>query len=1031
MKTLQLYLILSLAFIGSSAYAQTKQHQQIADELFKDTKEIRFQFYLNSKADIKELTKIISIDNVQGLSVQAFASKKGFLKFLEKNYPYNLMKLPREESGSKVVMMKEGQSLKSARAVSAYPTYPQYVSMMQQFAMDYPSLCTFHDLGTLPSGHKILAVRISDNPGVDEDEPEFLYTSTMHGDETAGYPMMLSLIEHLLQNYGTDSKVTNLINNCEIWINPLANPDGTYMAGDLTVAGATRYNDNGVDLNRNYPDPQDGLHPDGEAYQPETIIFMDFAEAHDFVMAANFHGGAEVANFPWDTWATDHPDKIWWEREAREYADSCQANGAASYMNDLYSGSFPGVTNGFDWYEVNGGRQDYMQWWHQCKEFTVELSTDKLLAESSLEDHFNYNLPSLLNYMESSLYGIRGIITDQCTGQPIRAKVFLTGHDFDSSFVYSSLPVGNYHRPINPGTYSVVFSAPGYATQTITGVNVASYSSITTLNVQLVPQSPTANFTTLNIGSCDGIVEFSDLTGSASSWSWDFGDGNVSTSQNPSHAYTSSGTYTVTLTATNCAGTDTEIKTSYINITVATPPTTTGATSTSCAPASLTLGASGTGTLAWYDAPTGGTLVNTGTSYTTPVLSTTTTYYVQSQNAGAPQNVGKPDNTGGGGYFTGSTYHYLIFDAAQAFTLNSVRVYANTTGARTIQLRNSAGTVLQSATVTIPSGMSTVTLNFNVPAGTGLQLGTAGGTSCNLWRTNGSAVFPYSLSGIVDITGSSAGSPGYYYYFYNWEITTDCNSARTPVTATISGIAGIADISISTPDNSICAGASATFTAVPTSGGTSPSYQWQVNGSNVGTSTTTYSSTTLNNGDVVTCIITSSDPCVTDNIDSSNVVTMTVFALPSTPTITMSGADIISSSATGNQWYLNGTPISGATNSTFTPVVNGTYYCLVTDGNGCASDTSNTIVLTTVGINEIDGLRFNLYPNPATTQFTLETNISGTYTLTLFDQLGQKVMVKNCDKPIETIQTNQLRSGVYFVQMNANGVSKTMKLVLK
>ncbi|MBK6966466.1 MAG: hypothetical protein IPH20_21865 [Bacteroidales bacterium] len=73
---------------------------------------------------------------------------------------------------------------------------------------------------------------------------------------------------------------------------------------------ARRYNINGVDLNRNYPDPEDGDHPDGYAWQPETVAFMNFAGQHDFVAAANFHGGVEVVNYPWDTWATGRPMTI-------------------------------------------------------------------------------------------------------------------------------------------------------------------------------------------------------------------------------------------------------------------------------------------------------------------------------------------------------------------------------------------------------------------------------------------------------------------------------------------------------------------------------------------------------------------------------------------------------------------------------------------------------------------------------------------------------------------------------------------------
>jgi hypothetical protein len=182
-----------------------------------------------------------------------------------------------------------------------------------------------------------------------------------------------------------------MVNNMDIWINPLANPDGTYAGGNNSVNGATRYNANFVDLNRNYPDPDDGPHPDGNPWQVETIAFMDFAEGRDFVMSANFHGGAEVVNYPWDTWSHFHADDNWWQYVSREYADTVHDNAPFGYMNYLNNG----ITNGYAWYEITGGRQDYMNYFHQCREFTLEISDIKLLPANQLINHWNYNYRSI------------------------------------------------------------------------------------------------------------------------------------------------------------------------------------------------------------------------------------------------------------------------------------------------------------------------------------------------------------------------------------------------------------------------------------------------------------------------------------------------------------------------------------------------------------------------------------------------------------------------------------------------------------
>jgi len=185
----------------------------------------------------------------------------------------------------------------------------------------------------------LLFAKISDNVNVEEDEPEVMYTSTMHGDETTGYVLMLRLIDSLLSTYGSDSLVTRLVDSCEIWINPLANPDGTYYGGNSSVYSARRYNANNVDLNRNYPDPEDGDHPDGNSWQAETVAFMAFAEAHSLVISTNIHGGAEVLNYPWDTWSQRHADDNWWIDISRMFADTVHAYSPAGYL--LQSRSIP------------------------------------------------------------------------------------------------------------------------------------------------------------------------------------------------------------------------------------------------------------------------------------------------------------------------------------------------------------------------------------------------------------------------------------------------------------------------------------------------------------------------------------------------------------------------------------------------------------------------------------------------------------------------------------------------------------------
>ena len=308
---------------------------------------------------------------------------------------------------------------------------------------------------------------------------------------------------------------------------------------------------------------------------------------------------------------------------------------------------------------------------------------------------------------------------------------------------------------------------------------------------------PTVNFGSTSKSSCTGLIQFVDSSfNEPKSWLWNFGDGSTSTLQNPTHTYSANGTYQVKLVASNNYGEDSLIRTSYININMPTAPVTTGASHTG--DGSVTLTATGNNTLNWYDAPNGGNLVNTGQTFNTPVLTTTTTYYVENDIVSAIQSVGLASSTlsgSTGGYYTSSGVQGLIFDALAPVTIKSVTVYSNASASRTILLKNSSGTVINTLTTTIASGTQSVTLNFDVPAGTGYVITCSAG--CNLWRDKSGAVYPYSISNLISITGNTAGSAGYYYYFYNWQVQADnCTSPRTPVVATIIGGTGINENSV-------------------------------------------------------------------------------------------------------------------------------------------------------------------------------------------------------------------------------------------
>jgi len=409
---------------------------------------------------LNEVGNIISVDRFDGSSIDAYANKEQFDDFLKTGLQFSVLK---PASMLHVPKMTDENNLREMYDWDSYPTYEAYVSMMQQFAADYPDLCEVVSIDTLASGREILFIHINNDLTQEQNEPEFMYTSSIHGNELTGYVLMLRYIDYLLSNYATSDRIKNLVNNIDIWINPLSNPDGTYQGGNGSVYGATRFNALGVDLNRNYADPDDGQHPDGKVYQSETKAFMNFAKAHHFVMSANFHGGYEVVNYPWDTWQKLTADNDWWYFVSREYADTVHEHSVEGYFTEMDDG----ITNGYQWYTITGSRQDYMNYFHYCREVTLELSFSKVPMASLLPGFWEYNYRSFLNLMEQSLYGVSGVIKDAKTYEPIAAKVYINGHDKDNSFVYSSLPVGDYHRMLKAGNYSITYSAENYKSKTI------------------------------------------------------------------------------------------------------------------------------------------------------------------------------------------------------------------------------------------------------------------------------------------------------------------------------------------------------------------------------------------------------------------------------------------------------------------------------------------------------------------------------------------------------------------------------------
>ena len=325
------------------------------------------------------------------------------------------------------------------------------------------------------------------------------WVANMHGNEAVGRQLVMFMSQYLLENYGTDERVTRLVNTTDIWLMPSLNPDG-FAAGKegecdgMYSGGQGRENANHKDLNRDFPDQfRDGHSMEDlvRGRQPETLAMMTWIVSNPFVLSANLHGGSVVASYPFDD-SKSHvmsgrvsaaPDDALFKHLAHVYAN----NHATMHRGNICPGDHfkEGITNGAQWYDVPGGMEDFNYLHSNCFEITMELSCCKYPMGSKLPEEWRNNKEAMMKYMEAVHIGVKGVVKDEA-GYPIYlASVQVQGIDHN----VTTTEQGEYWRLLVPGTYTVTVSAMEHESKTVENIVVTDSGTATLQDFTLTKRS--------------------------------------------------------------------------------------------------------------------------------------------------------------------------------------------------------------------------------------------------------------------------------------------------------------------------------------------------------------------------------------------------------------------------------------------------------------------------------------------------------------------------------------------------------------
>lgn len=248
-----------------------------------------------------------------------------------------------------------------------------------------------------------------------------------------------------------------------------------------------------------------------------------------------------------------------------------------------------------------------------------------------------------------------------------------------------------------------------------------------------------------------------------------------------------------------------------------------------------------------------------------------------------------------------------------------------------------------------------------------------------------------------------------------------------------------ASVGIVADNDSVCAGTQVVFNATQSGGGSSPVYQWFLNGNVVGNNSATFSTSTLSNADTIVCNMVSSLACASPNTAISNTVSIFVSEI-AVPVISQN-IDTLFCSENGviYKWYLDGNLISGANTNYITITENGNYYVEIENELGCNAVSSVFNVIITAFNFTKANMEFAIYPNPVSNGEKLNILVNETIAnekieIAIYNILGDVVFsntsVVSTNK-IVSLDLGKITSGVYWLELNTSNSKINKKIIVK